>query len=72
MRTFSEDLPALLVGGGAVIAPNTLRDLIKVLKRKWSGVANAIGAATATVSAVIDTVVSTEKRKQRSSLSRSL
>jgi hypothetical protein len=62
MKTSPEDLPVLLVGGGAVIAPDTLKGASIVLKPKWSGVANAIGAAVARVSAVIDTVESTEKK----------
>lgn len=60
MKTSPEDLPVLLVGGGAMIAPDELNGASKVLKPKWSGVANAIGAAIARVSAVIDTVESTD------------
>lgn len=62
MKTSPEDLPVLLVGGGAVIAPDELKGASKVLKPKWSGVANAIGAAIARVSAVVDTVKSTESK----------
>jgi N-methylhydantoinase A/oxoprolinase/acetone carboxylase beta subunit len=62
MKTSPEDIPVLLVGGGAIIAPDELKGASKVLKPKWSGVANAIGAAIARVSAVIDTVESTESK----------
>lgn len=62
MKTSPEDLPVLLVGGGAVIAPDELKGASKVLKPRWSGVANAIGAAMAGISAVIDTVKSTENK----------
>ncbi|KAI6093664.1 DUF917-domain-containing protein [Hypoxylon rubiginosum] len=62
MKTSPEDLPVLLVGGGAIIAPDELKGASKVLKPKWSGVANAIGAAIARVSAVVDTVKSTESK----------
>ncbi|RDW95217.1 DUF917-domain-containing protein [Coleophoma crateriformis] len=62
MKTSPEDLPVLLVGGGAVIAPDSLKGASKVMKPKYSGVANAIGAAVARVSAVIDTVESTETK----------
>jgi hypothetical protein len=41
----------------------------RVVKPKWSGVANAIGAATARVSGVIDSVESTESRTQQEILS---
>jgi len=60
MKTSPEDLPVLLVGGGAVIAPDELKGASRVIKPEWSGVANAIGAAMARVSAVVDTVKSTE------------
>ncbi|CAD0088403.1 unnamed protein product [Aureobasidium mustum] len=62
MKTSPEDLPVLLVGGGAVIAPDELIGTSRVIKPEYSGVANAIGAAIARVSAVIDTVKSTESR----------
>jgi N-methylhydantoinase A/oxoprolinase/acetone carboxylase beta subunit len=65
MKTSPDDLPVLLVGGGAVIAPNELKGASCVIKLKWSGVANAIGAAMARVSAVIDTVKSTEKKSTK-------
>ncbi|KAI1262947.1 hydantoinase [Xylariaceae sp. FL1019] len=65
MKTSPEDIPVLLVGGGAIIAPDELKGASRVLKPKWSGVANAIGAATARVSAVIDTVKSTDTKTAR-------
>lgn len=62
MKTSAEDIPVLLVGGGAIIAPDELAGASKVVKPQWSGVANAIGAATARVSGVIDTIESTESK----------
>jgi N-methylhydantoinase A/oxoprolinase/acetone carboxylase beta subunit len=62
MKTSPDDLPVLLVGGGAVIAPDQLKGASKVLKPRWSEVANAIGAAMAGVSAVVDTVKDTERK----------
>jgi N-methylhydantoinase A/oxoprolinase/acetone carboxylase beta subunit len=62
MKTTPEDLPVLLVGGGAIIAPDELIGASRVIKPEYSGVANAIGAAIARVSAVIDTVKSTESK----------
>jgi N-methylhydantoinase A/oxoprolinase/acetone carboxylase beta subunit len=65
MKTSPEDIPVLLVGGGAMIAPDELRGASRVIKPEWSGVANAIGAAMARVSAVVDTVKSTEKKTEK-------
>ncbi|THH15150.1 hypothetical protein EW146_g5282 [Bondarzewia mesenterica] len=59
MKTNADDIPVLLVGGGAVIAPDTLKGASKVIKPEYSGVANAIGAAIARVSGTVDTVVNT-------------
>lgn len=68
MKTSPDNLPVLLVGGGAVIAPDELRGASRVIKPEWSGVANAIGAAMARVSAVVDTVKSTEKKSAKEQL----
>jgi len=62
MKTSAGDIPVLLVGGGAIIAPDELSGASKVVKPEWSGVANAIGAATARVSGIIDTIESTETK----------
>jgi N-methylhydantoinase A/oxoprolinase/acetone carboxylase beta subunit len=62
MKTSANDIPVLLVGGGAIIAPDSLSGASKVVKPEWSGVANAIGAATARVSGIIDTIESTESK----------
>lgn len=61
MKTAPKDLPVILVGGGAIIAPDSLRGASRVSKPALAHVANAIGAATARISAVEDTILSTEK-----------
>ncbi|KAK8138730.1 hypothetical protein PG984_002110 [Apiospora sp. TS-2023a] len=62
MKTSPDDLPVLLVGGGAIIAPDRLKGASRVIKPKYAEVANAVGAAMARVSAVVDTVKSTESK----------
>ena len=64
MKTSPDDIPVVLVGGGAVIAPKSLRGASRVVKPHWSGIANAIGAATARVSGVIDSVEDTAARSK--------
>ncbi|KAJ7838246.1 hypothetical protein B0H14DRAFT_3109634 [Mycena olivaceomarginata] len=47
MKTTDADIPVLLVGGGAILAPDTLSGASRVVKPAYSSVANAIGAAIA-------------------------
>jgi hypothetical protein len=44
MKTTDADIPVLLVGGGAILAPDTLSGASRVVKPAYSSVANAIGA----------------------------
>lgn len=62
MKTSPADLPVILVGGGAVITPDKLAGASRVIKPRWSEVANAVGTAIARVSETVDTVRSTESR----------
>ncbi|TFY61253.1 hypothetical protein EVG20_g7127 [Dentipellis fragilis] len=59
MKTSADDISVLLVGGGAAITPDKLNGASHVIKPEYAGVANAIGAAIARVSGIVDTVVST-------------
>ncbi|KAL1303610.1 hypothetical protein AAFC00_006974 [Neodothiora populina] len=68
MKTSPDDLPVLLVGGGTIVAPDELEGASRVIKPRYSGVANAIGAAMARVSCVVDTVKSTENGDVKSLL----
>jgi N-methylhydantoinase A/oxoprolinase/acetone carboxylase beta subunit len=65
MKTSPADLPVILVGGGAIIAPDHLLGASRVVKPQYAEVANAIGAAIARVSAVVDTVQSTESKSSK-------
>lgn len=51
-------LPVILVGGGAVIAPNTLDSAIEIVRPEHCDVANAIGAAIAQVGGEAERFVS--------------
>ncbi|KAJ3879103.1 hypothetical protein F5051DRAFT_404095 [Lentinula edodes] len=75
MKTSAENVPVLLVGGGAIIIQSyandgkvTLKGASKVITPEYAGVANAIGAAMARVSGMVDTVLNTEGRTTQSVL----
>jgi len=61
IKTSPEDIPVLLVGGGSLISPCSIKGVSRIIRPPFHEVANAVGAALAKVSAVIDTVVSTDK-----------
>ncbi|BEJ14153.1 hypothetical protein CspHIS471_0313270 [Cutaneotrichosporon sp. HIS471] len=55
MKTSTADVPVYLVGGGAILVPDDLAGVSKVHRFPHYGEANAVGAACAQISAVIDT-----------------
>lgn len=61
MKTSSEPVPVILVGGGADLFPDELVGASKVIKHKIGGAANAIGAAIAQVSGQIEKVFSIDE-----------
>lgn len=62
MKTDPGDVTLLLVGGGSVIVPETLRGVGQVLRPPFFSVANAVGAAIARVSGVVDRIEIPGKR----------
>lgn len=70
MRTSSSDVPVVLVGGGSILAPTTLRGASQVIIPKQAGVANAIGAAIAKASGEVDQVYSYEQLGRDQALER--
>lgn len=56
IKTSPEDIPVLLVGGGSILAPDSLVGAAKVVRPQHFGIANAIGAAISKVSAIIDNI----------------
>ncbi|ORX40324.1 putative hydantoinase [Kockovaella imperatae] len=55
MKTSSQEVPVYLVGGGAILSPESLRGISQVHRFPHADAANAVGAAVAQVSGVIDT-----------------
>jgi N-methylhydantoinase A/oxoprolinase/acetone carboxylase beta subunit len=58
MKPSPEPMPVILVGGGAILAPDKLLNASKLLIPEHSGVANAIGAAIAQVGGEAERFVS--------------
>ncbi|OIK15914.1 hydantoinase subunit beta [Bacillus sp. MUM 116] len=50
MKTSSEDVQLVLVGGGSIIIPDTFRGVSNIVKTENGSVANAIGASIAQIS----------------------
>jgi len=53
-KTTSEDMPVILVGGGSILLPSSLKGASRVVRPQHFDVANAIGAAIAQVSGSVD------------------
>lgn len=47
MKTSPEDVTVLLVGGGSIIAPDSLEGVAEIIRPPYFSVANAVGAAMA-------------------------
>jgi N-methylhydantoinase A/oxoprolinase/acetone carboxylase beta subunit len=60
MRTSSEPLPVVAVGGGSILLPDELAGLGQVRRPENFAVANAIGAAIAQVGGEVDRVYAIE------------
>ena len=54
MRTSSEAVPVILVGGGSILQSRPLKGASEVHRPDYAGVANAVGAAIAQVSGRVD------------------
>jgi N-methylhydantoinase A/oxoprolinase/acetone carboxylase beta subunit len=70
MKTSSSAVAVVLVGGGSILSPATLRGAAQVIIPKQAGVANAIGAAIAQVSGEVDQVYSYEQLGREQALDR--
>ncbi|KAH7926166.1 hydantoinase [Leucogyrophana mollusca] len=55
MKTSSQEVPVYLVGGGSILSPDILSGISRVHRFPHFDVANAVGAAIAQVSGIVDT-----------------
>jgi N-methylhydantoinase A/oxoprolinase/acetone carboxylase beta subunit len=62
MKTSSEEVPVVLVGGGSILLPDRLAGANRVVRPEHFDVANAIGAAIAQVSGSVDGVYDVASR----------
>lgn len=70
MNPGKTQLPVVLVGGGAVIAPNTLDTAFEVVRPRHCDVANAIGAAIAQVGGEAERFVSYNEVSRETAIDR--
>ena len=57
MKTSRGDVPVILVGGGSILVPKTLKGASSVIIPNYAAVANAVGAAVALVGGEVDRIV---------------
>lgn len=69
MKTSAAPVPVILVGGGAILINRELRGAASMTISRHADVANAVGAAIAQVSGVVDRVFSYEARGRDDALS---
>lgn len=68
MKTTAADVPVILVGGGSILVPRTLRGASRVVVPEHAAVANAVGAAVALVGGEADRIVSYEGIERKAAL----
>src|SRR3989337_2056740 len=68
MKTSSEAVPVIIVGGGSVLISRIVAGASEMVKPNHFEAANAVGAAIAQISGEVDRVYSLEKRSRESAL----
>lgn len=56
IKTSPDPMPVLLVGGGSILAPDTLRGASQLIRPPFHDVANAVGAAVSKVGGAVDLI----------------
>lgn len=64
IKTSADPMPVLLVGGGAVLAPEAISGASKVIRPPFHDVANAVGAAISRVCGSVDIVQNTSQQTE--------
>lgn len=59
VKTSPQDLDLILVGGGSIIAPDSMQGVNKIIRPPYFDVANAVGAAMSRISASVDIIQDT-------------
>ena len=68
MKTSSEDVSLVLVGGGSIIVPKKIQGVSTIVKSEFGGVANAIGASIAQISGQYEQIYIYSKEPREESL----
>ncbi|WP_042357600.1 hydantoinase/oxoprolinase family protein [Bacillus rubiinfantis] len=68
MKTSSEDVQLVLVGGGSMIVPDEISGVSNIIKTKNGGVANAIGASISQISGQYEQIYIYSKEPREESL----
>lgn len=64
VKTSADPMPVLLVGGGAVLAPDEISGASEVIRPPFHDVANAVGAAISRVCGSVDIVQNTSQQTE--------
>lgn len=64
IKTSADPMPVLLVGGGAVLAPQAIAGASEVIRPPFHDVANAVGAAISRVCGSVDVVQNTSQQSE--------
>lgn len=68
IKTSADPMPVLLVGGGAVLAPEEIAGASEVMRPPFHDVANAVGAAISRVCGSVDIVQNTSQQTEGKAL----